>query len=65
MIDTKTILTCPYCGGSYEIEMPTQYCQIALDCPECGKKIERKETDCCVFCSYADKKCPSMQEEGE
>ena len=63
MVETKAKLTCPHCGSSYETEMPMEFCQIALECPKCGKVIDRKEVDCCVFCSYADKKCPSMQEE--
>ncbi len=61
MVDTRAFLTCPHCGESYQAEMPTNYCQVALDCPECGKRITPKQGDCCVFCSYADKPCPSLQ----
>lgn len=63
-VETKTILTCPYCEGSHEIEMPTNYCQIVFVCTVCGKKITPKEGDCCIFCSYADRKCPPEQFEG-
>lgn len=63
MVETRAITTCPFCRGLYEVEMPTNYCQIVFKCPECGKAITPKEGDCCVFCSYADKKCPIKQEE--
>ena len=29
----------------------------------CGAMLKPKEGDCCVFCSYADVHCPSMQRE--
>lgn len=62
MVETSAIMTCPHCGVSYEVEMPTAYCQVALECEKCGERIDRKAEDCCVFCSYANRKCPSMQE---
>jgi hypothetical protein len=61
MVDTTAILTCPHFGESYQLEMPTNHCQVALDCIECGKRITPKQGDCCVFCSYADKPCPPLQ----
>jgi len=61
MVDTKALLTCPHCGESYQLEMPTNQCQVALDCPECGERITPKPGDWCIFCSYADKPCPPLQ----
>ena len=31
-------------------------------CGSCGKVSRPRTGDCCVFCSYGDVKCPSMQE---
>lgn len=59
--ETKTNFTCPKCGHVKEVEMPTLSCQYMYKCTSCGEMIIPKEGDCCVFCSYADKKCPSMQ----
>jgi hypothetical protein len=61
MVDLLATLTCPFCGKKTETEMPIDYCQIFFKCPECGELIKPKEGDCCVFCSYADKKCPPKQ----
>jgi hypothetical protein len=63
MIETIANITCPHCNKTYEAEMPINYCQIVFKCIECGKNITPKEGDCCVFCSYADKKCPAMQKD--
>jgi hypothetical protein len=61
MVDTMANLTCPHCKRTYELEMPINYCQILYRCKECNVDITPKKDDCCIFCSYADKKCPSMQ----
>lgn len=54
-------LTCPKCGAKQNISMPTDACQHFYKCQECGEILEPKEGDCCVFCSYADTKCPPKQ----
>ena len=56
-------LTCPECGSVQDAEMPTDSCQFFYDCPSCGSVIRPKQGDCCVFCSYADRQCPSKQED--
>jgi len=43
--------------------MPTNACQHFYKCTNCGEMLKSKEEDCCVFCSYADSKCPPEQEE--
>jgi len=63
LIETKAKMACPYCDATYDVEMPTDYCQIAMVCEICGRTIVHKHGDCCVFCSYANKKCPPMQVE--
>ena len=62
-ITTRANLTCPYCGTEQEAEMPTDVCQFFYECTSCHKVLKPLEGDCCVFCSYADHKCPSMQVE--
>ena len=57
-------LTCPKCGFvEPNLTMPTDYCQFFYECRNCQTKLKPKAGDCCVFCSYGDTKCPSIQEE--
>jgi len=58
---TKARLTCPKCLAAQEANMPTDACQFFYKCQLCGKMLKPKKGDCCVFCSYADTKCPSKQ----
>lgn len=60
-MQTQANLTCPYCKEVQEVEMPTTGCQYMYKCGKCGKVITAKKGDCCVFCSYADIKCPPKQ----
>ncbi len=62
-ITTRANLTCPSCGTEQQAEMPTDACQFFYECTSCHKVLKPLEGDCCVFCSYADHKCPSMQVE--
>jgi hypothetical protein len=62
MVETQAVLTCPFCRKSHKVEMPTSYCQVVYVCPSCGQRLTPLPGDCCVFCSYADKKCPPIQE---
>ncbi len=60
-IKTKANFTCPKCNHTEEVEMPTNACQHFYKCTKCGETVTPKEGYCCVFCSYADTKCPVMQ----
>ena len=60
-IVTKTTLTCPECGTKQQAEMPADACQHFYKCTNCEAMLKPKEGECCVFCSYADNKCPPMQ----
>lgn len=62
-VQAKAVLTCPKCGSSQDVEMPTNACQHFYKCINCGEMLKPKEGDCCVFCSYADSKCPPKQAE--
>jgi phage FluMu protein Com len=55
-------IKCPHCGFISNEKMPTEVCLIKYTCKGCEKDLYPKDGDCCVFCSYGDHKCPSMQE---
>jgi hypothetical protein len=55
---TATI-SCPACGRHFMEVMPEDYCLLFYECPACKAELRPKRGDCCVFCSYADKPCPS------
>jgi hypothetical protein len=57
-------LTCPNpaCHHQQQVMMPTTYCQLTYTCEACQTTHAHQLGDCCVFCSYADKPCPSKQE---
>jgi hypothetical protein len=61
---TTATLTCPRCAQRSTLEMPTDACQFFLECPACHEVLRPKPGDCCVFCSYADVRCPPKQVEG-
>ena len=54
-------LKCPSCGHMERITMPVNYCQFFYECTSCHEIMKAKEGHCCVFCSYGDVPCPSMQ----
>lgn len=60
-IKTEATLTCPKCGHAQAVKMPTNACQHFYKCSGCGATLTPKKGDCCVFCSYADSKCPPKQ----
>ena len=55
-------LTCPVCGDQASETMPTDSCQYFYECTGCKTLLRPKAGDCCVFCSYGDMPCPSVQE---
>ena len=59
---TLSRLTCAQCGFTEELEMPLDACQFFHQCGSCGTMSRPQSGDCCVFCSYGDVQCPSMQE---
>ena len=58
---TKAKLTCPQCGFSEELDMPLDACQFFHECTSCRATLSLQPGDCCVFCSYADSRCPPNQ----
>jgi len=57
----QSTITCPHCGHKKIETMPTDACQFFYDCENCKQVIKPKQGDCCVYCSYGNVKCPSMQ----
>jgi hypothetical protein len=51
----------PACQHRQRVMMPTTYCQLSYTCEACLMMHTRKQGTCCVFCSYADRPCPSKQ----
>ncbi len=64
-IQTRSTLICPKCQAKQEVKMLTDACQHFYKCQSCGETLKPKEGDCCVFCSYADSKCPPKQTEAQ
>jgi len=61
---TTATLTCPACGHAAVEAMPADACVVRYTCRGCGVVLRPRPGDCCVFCSYADHRCPPMQEGG-
>lgn len=51
-------ITCPKCNNILQIEIPTDKCVLFLKCEKCGGTSTPTGDDCCIFCSYGDRKCP-------
>lgn len=60
-ITTEAIIACPLCGAKHEQVMPTDACQYFYKCSKCNETFKPKDGDCCVYCSYANIKCPPTQ----
>lgn len=56
-----SVVTCPKCQHSSEEIMPEDVCQLSYTCKSCKTELHPKDGDCCIFCSYGSRKCPSMQ----
>ena len=57
----KSTLTCPKCGHKQEGEIPTDSCAYYYVCDGYKERIQPIPPDCCVFCSYGDKLCPTSK----
>ncbi len=62
LMKLTSTLTCPHCGHRASETMPTDACKFFYECTGCGTLLRPKEGDCCVYCSYGDVPCPSIQE---
>lgn len=57
----QSTITCPNCGHSKKETMPHDACQFFYECESCKTVLKPKQGDCCVYCSYGNVKCPSIQ----
>jgi len=57
----QSLLTCPHCAHASLETMPLDACRYFHDCPACGRLLEPKAGDCCVFCSWGSVPCPPRQ----
>jgi hypothetical protein len=57
----ESIITCPWCSHKEVEMMPANQCIWFYECKSCEILLSPLKGDCCVFCSYADEVCPSMQ----
>lgn len=62
MADADAQIACPDCGHTAREPVPVDRCVIFYDCPACEYLIVPKPGDCCVFCSYGDRRCPVADE---
>jgi hypothetical protein len=58
VVPQQAKITCPQCGHVAAETMPTDACLYFYECVGCKTLLRPKPGDCCVFCSYADARCP-------
>lgn len=63
MVGVDTSITCPACGHTAVNTMPRDRCVFFWECPACRDVVRPKPGDCCVYCSYAEDRCPPAREE--
>lgn len=64
MVTNCTVsIVCPTCGAATVETMPTDRCVFFYECGTCKTTLKPLAGDCCVFCSYGNRRCPSMQED--
>ena len=61
--NTLSTITCPSCAHQATEMMPTDTLQSSYQCKGCGTVLRPKAGHDCVFCSYGDIPCPSIQAE--
>jgi len=54
-------IKCPVCDFVQTEIMPEDQCVQFWKCPGCNANWMPKDNDCCVYCSYADVRCPTVQ----
>jgi len=62
MSQLTTTIACPHCHFRATEGMPTNQCQFFYECRNCRTILRPKPGECCVYCSYADRPCPPVQE---
>lgn len=57
------VITCPECGEATEEPIPEGACLFFWKCPACSTVLRPEAGDCCVFCSFGDRRCPTAEGE--
>ena len=65
MAELAVTVTCPICAHRSQDVMPVDRCVIWYQCGDCQAILKPKAGDCCVYCSYGDKRCPPVQDSTE
>ena len=55
-------IICPVCGTATTELVAMDRCLHFYDCKGCGTVLRPRPGDCCVFCSYGDRPCPTVGE---
>ena len=63
MADLSVTMRCPVCAVVVTEWMPTDRCIVVWECTGCHATIRPKPGDCCVYCSFGDKRCPFVQDD--
>jgi hypothetical protein len=56
----EVTIKCPKCGADINIEVPKNACVAVAKCEKCGEQLCTKKGECCVICSYSEKKCKDL-----
>ncbi|WP_394352849.1 GDCCVxC domain-containing (seleno)protein [Flavivirga algicola] len=57
----KTTISCPYCHHKMTTKMSQTSIHYLHECNNCFKVLRVPKDNCCIFCSYGTRKCPSAQ----
>ena len=61
----ESTITCPVCQHIETENMPINACEYFYNCKSCGELLKAQNGDCCVFCTYGNTPCPSIQEKND
>ena len=60
-MELESDLTCPLCGHTERLTMPTDACLFFHECSSCRARLRPLTDHCCVFCSFGSVPCPPIQ----
>lgn len=63
MADLNVTVVCPACHRRTDELMPLDRCVFFWECSACHAISKPKAGDCCVYCSYGDRRCPPVQDD--
>jgi len=57
-IPKSVLLKCPHCEKKSKALVSIENCPQSFVCPKCNKTVQNSVAQCCVICSFSNKKCP-------